>query len=310
MRWMPFDEASSEAMSSLIAWAFGAGVVAAVNPCGFAILPGYIARFLGEDEPTDRRRSALHGVFVGLAVTAGKLSVFAVLAAIILAGSRTIVRVGPWAGAVMGGLLVLIGLWTLAGRALHVRVPVLRVPHATGYQGAYLFGVGYGAASLSCCLPIFIGVFAGIGGGIAGSVAESATLFGAYSLGVAILIVPLFGVTGRLRDTMVVRVRRLTRYAAPLSGVLLTVAGVLLLAAWVPVLNGDLRVSPLVRFVLGWQSWGQRIVLRFGAGFWLALGVAIVSALVLPVVLRRRKGGTSERVTRGSEPVTLPEVRS
>lgn len=297
-------------MSSLIAWAFGAGVVAAVNPCGFAILPGYIARFLGEDDPTDRRRSALHGVIVGLAVTAGKLSVFAVLAAVILAGSRTIVRVGPWAGAVMGAVLVLVGLWTLAGRALHVRVPVLRAANATGYRGAYIFGVGYGAASLSCCLPIFIGVFAGIGGGIARSVTESATLFGAYALGVAVLIVPLFGVTGRLRDTMVVRVRRLARFAAPLSGVLLTVAGVVLLATWIPVLTGDLRVSPLVRIVLNWQSWGQRFVLRFGAGFWLALGVAIVAALVVPVLLKRRTTAASEPATPGSEPVTLPEVRS
>ena len=297
-------------MSSLVAWAFGAGVVAAVNPCGFAILPGYIARFLGEDEPTDRRPSAVHGVLVGLSVTAGKLSVFAVLAAIILAGSRTIVRVGPWAGAVMGGLLVLVGLWTLAGRALHVRLPVLRVPHATGYRGAYLFGVGYGAASLSCCLPIFIGVFAGIGGGIARSVTESATLFGAYALGVAVLIVPLFGVTGRLRETMVVRVRRLARFAAPLSGVLLTVAGIVLLATWVPVLRGDLRVSPLVRFVLGWQSSAQRIVLRFGTGFWLALGVAIVSVLIVPVLLRRRRIAMSGPTSPESEPVTLPDVRS
>ncbi len=297
-------------MSSLIAWAFGAGIVAAVNPCGFAILPGYIARFVGEDEPSDRRPSALYGVFVGLAVTAGKLSVFAVLAAIVLTGSRTIVRAGPWAGAVMGGVLVLVGLWTLAGRALHVRVPVLRVSNAAGYRGAYLFGVGYGAASLSCCLPIFIGVFAGIGGGIARSVAESATLFGAYALGVAVLIVPLFGVTGRLRSTMVARVRRLARFAGPFSGILLTLAGALLLLTWLPVLGGDLRVSPLVRFVLGWQSSAQRIVLRFGSGFWLVLGVAIVSALVVPVLLRRTRRGAATPEGRDGEAVTLRDVHS
>ena len=34
-------------------YAFAAGMLAAVNPCGFALLPGYLGLYLGETEPTD-----------------------------------------------------------------------------------------------------------------------------------------------------------------------------------------------------------------------------------------------------------------
>ena len=34
----------------LLAYAFGAGMVATVNPCGFLMLPSYVAFYLGGDE--------------------------------------------------------------------------------------------------------------------------------------------------------------------------------------------------------------------------------------------------------------------
>lgn len=36
----------------LFSWAFAAGSVAALNPCGFAVLPAYLAYQLGRDGNT------------------------------------------------------------------------------------------------------------------------------------------------------------------------------------------------------------------------------------------------------------------
>lgn len=279
-------------VGGLLAWAFAAGVLAAVNPCGFAILPGYIAHYIGVPRAGG---SPLHGLLVGASVTAGKLTVFGVIAAVFVAGGRAVVRVAPWAGAGVGVALIAVGIWVLAGHTIKIPVPGGRAPESAGYRSAYVFGLGYGACSLACCLPIFLGVFLGIGGGLVGSVGGSVALFLAYAAGVAAVLVPLFVVTGRVRSSLVVRLRRLSRYTAPVSGVLLALSGVVLAATWIPALTGDRTLGPLGRLVLGWQRWAQALVVRAGFGFWAAAGLA-VAVLVALSVLRARppRGGGVE----------------
>ena len=57
-----FGESSASATSSFLAqlasglpfgYAFAAGMVAAVNPCGFALLPGYLGLYLGTERGLD-----------------------------------------------------------------------------------------------------------------------------------------------------------------------------------------------------------------------------------------------------------------
>ena len=56
-------------MSSRLALAFGAGMLAVVNPCGFAMLPAYLSYFLGLDDPSaDGRARVLRARKVSLAV--------------------------------------------------------------------------------------------------------------------------------------------------------------------------------------------------------------------------------------------------
>jgi cytochrome c biogenesis protein CcdA len=38
--------------------AFGAGMIAAVNPCGFAMLPAYLSLYLGAEESDFGKRSS------------------------------------------------------------------------------------------------------------------------------------------------------------------------------------------------------------------------------------------------------------
>jgi cytochrome c biogenesis protein CcdA len=70
-------------MNSAIVYAFGVGMVATFNPCGFAMLPAYLSYFLGLENArdTDNRADAtvLRALAVGAAMTAGFVVVFGVL---------------------------------------------------------------------------------------------------------------------------------------------------------------------------------------------------------------------------------------
>src|SRR5687767_14781246 len=64
-----------------VGYAFGAGMVASVNPCGFLLLPSYISYHLGTEEEGYYQRSllqrALHALVLGVTATAGFVLVFA-----------------------------------------------------------------------------------------------------------------------------------------------------------------------------------------------------------------------------------------
>jgi cytochrome c-type biogenesis protein len=69
----------------------------------------------------------------------------------------------PALGIVIGGVLVLVGIWMLAGRTLHVGAferfaGRVGDPRNVSVPGFFLFGLAYGAASLSCTLPAFLAV--------------------------------------------------------------------------------------------------------------------------------------------------------
>ena len=47
----------SQMIDAPLAYAFGVGMVATVNPCGFAMLPAYLSFFLGLEGAGDDARS-------------------------------------------------------------------------------------------------------------------------------------------------------------------------------------------------------------------------------------------------------------
>jgi cytochrome c-type biogenesis protein len=148
-------------------FAFGVGMVAAVNPCGFAMLPAYLSLYLGTEEEGFSKRSPatrlLRALLVGATVFSGFVVLFGLAGLVISAGGSALLGVMPSLGIVIGGVLILVGLWMLAGRTLHVGAferAAGRVgdPRNVSVRGFFLFGLAYGAASLSCTLPAFLAV--------------------------------------------------------------------------------------------------------------------------------------------------------
>lgn len=212
-------------------FAFSAGMLATVNPCGFAMLPAFVSYFVGTDDrglvalsAAGRLRQAFA---VAGAITLGFLLVFLAVGGLISLGARSVVQAVPWLTLVIGLALAAIGAAMLLGRVPRVKIPN-PVPsvQGRGFRPMLLYGVSYAVASLSCTLPIFLVV-------VAGSLAASAPgaslgLFLAYGLGMgSVLLAVTVGAT-LFRGAVAAWLRPVLPYVERLSAVLLIGAGLYL----------------------------------------------------------------------------------
>jgi cytochrome c biogenesis protein CcdA len=219
----------------LLGLAFGAGLVAALNPCGFAMLPAYLTLVvLGEgDSPgAPPARGGLVMLSRAIAATAamalGFLAVFGAFGLLTVSVASTVQRFLPYATVLIGVALVALGIWLLLGRELTVLLPNAvaadgrRAPSAR-LGSMFGYGVGYAIASLSCTVAPFLAVT-----GVSlrsGPILQGVAVYVAYAAGFA-LIVGVLAIAVALASTAVVdRMRRLLPYVNRISGALLVVVG-------------------------------------------------------------------------------------
>lgn len=214
--------------NNLVGLAFGAGLVAALNPCGFALLPGYLA--LVVRGASDRGALAALGraLVATMVMTAGFVAVFGTFGLLTVAAASTVQRYLPYVTVIIGVVLMVLGVWLLAGRRLGLLLPDAVAGHTGWAPTARLgsmagYGVGYAVASLSCTVGPFLAV--------TGAALESNTalhrvaVFAAYAAGFA-LVVGVLAVATALTGTVVVdRMRRLVPYISRISGALLIAVG-------------------------------------------------------------------------------------
>lgn len=222
-----------------LAFAFSAGMLATINPCGFAMLPSFIAYYLGtgeagfDDRPLVRR--AADGLMLGLLVTLGFLAVFVGVGLVISAGGRWLVRAFPWLAVAVGLTLIGLGLWLLSGRSLYLNIvapqPDLR---QRGVRSLFLFGVAYAIASLSCTLPVFLAV---VGSALAaGGLLPGLTQFISYGVGMGAVLIAVAIGAAAFKGAVAARLRLVMPYVTCLSALLLIVAGGYLIYRQLPVL--------------------------------------------------------------------------
>lgn len=232
-------------LSTLVTWlpvgyAFGAGMIAAVNPCGFAMLPAYLALYLGAGGQADRHggvRRLAEAVIVGGAVSAGFVVLFAAAGAVISAGGRFFLPVMPWVGLAIGIGLVLLGLAMLTGRTFNPALFEQLADRITGsrersLRGFFLFGLAYGLASLSCTLPVFM-IAAG-SALISGSLGRGLVQLLSYGLGMASVVITLTLAIALVKAGVVTALRRAMPYVQTAAAMLLVVAGGWIVLYWSP----------------------------------------------------------------------------
>ncbi len=275
-----------------IVLALAAGGLSTVNPCGFAMLPAYLSFYVGADEehlPAAGSRTA-QGLLTGLMVAAGFLLVFGVVGLPITYGATRIVRLIPWAGIALGVVLLVVGVATLLGHELSVTLsnPV-RPGRSRRPKTMFVFGVGYGIASLGCTLPVFLAV---VGASLATRGAGSAlSVLVAYGAGMAIMLMLFSTAAALVRDGLVRAVRRMLPYMHRITGTMLTAAGMYLTYYWVRVEFGSpttLGDDPIVGFVGSFTAAIERVAAAYGGP--IVLSGAAVLMVVGAVALWRWLG--------------------
>lgn len=261
------------------ALAVAAGMAATVNPCGFALLPAYLAAFVGEDQRPGV--GAVPRAFaVAGALTAGFVVVFGLFGLVISPLAASIEQYLPWATIVIGVALVGLGGWLLAGRELVLHVPKLdRGGRDGGLASMFLFGVSYAIASLSCTIGPFLAVTSSTFG--SADVLSGIAVFVAYALGMGAVVGALTVGAALARDGLARSLRSALPHVARASGVLLVVAGAYV--AWygwfeVRTLAGGDGSDPVVDRALVVQAWLQRTLVPDDAvGGLLVLGAVLVA---------------------------------
>lgn len=217
-------------MTGQLTFAFIAGTAATFNPCGFALLPAFVAARLREDGAPRRPDALARALEVGALTTVGFLLVFGTIGTAMSLGARWLAQVIPWAALVIGVLLILIGLGLLLGKRIRLRIPV-RPPSftAAGRSPVLLFGLAYGLTSLSCTLPIFLLV---VSAATTGTAAGIPLMFAAYALGMGTILSALAVAAALSRTGVATWVRRLMPYFNPISAMLLIAAGAYVVYYW------------------------------------------------------------------------------
>jgi cytochrome c biogenesis protein CcdA len=208
----------------LIGLAFGAGLVAALNPCGFAMLPAYLALVV-RGEGTGALAALGRAVAATAAMALGFVAVFGLFGLLTVSAASAVQRYLPYITVLIGIALVALGIWLLMGRELSMLTPNPMVGWApTARLGSMVgYGLSYAVASLSCTIAPFLAV---TGAGLRGdSVLAGLSVYLAYAAGFT-LVVGVLAVAAALSNVAVAeRLHRIMPYLNRISGLVLVVVG-------------------------------------------------------------------------------------
>lgn len=285
-------------MQASLLLALTAGMLGAVNPCGFALLPAYLSVLVAGDQPQpDGPRATAVAVGRALrctaALTAGYVAVFGAFGLLLAPLTGWLQPRLPWLTVVFGLGLLALGGWLLAGRSLPAPGKGMRAPRLTGTAASMvLFGMAYAVASLGCAVGPFLAIV--VSSLRAGSIGAGVALFVSYAAGMGLVIgVTALGVA-LVRASVVARLRRLAAYVPRIGGAVLIVAGgYVAYYGWYELrLVKDLRTAgqdPVVNLASDVQHELSGVVGRLGAGWF----VLLLAVLVLAAFLLSRRGRTS-----------------
>lgn len=272
-------------------YAFALGLVATVNPCGFAMLPAYLGYFLGLEGDDDPDRSVLRAFAIGATLTAGFVVVFALIGLIIEHVTRAVMDVIPYATVVVGIGLVVLAIAMLAGYEPNLRLPKLQ--KGTGSRelwSVFLFGVSYAVASLGCTIGTFLALTSTTFR--ADNYLSGTLVFVTYGLGMGSLVVFLTIATALAKTSVARSLRRVLPHVHRISAVLLLLSGAYVAYyGWheIRVLD-EVRRDPIVDYVNERQAEIMEWVNDVGpVKLGLLLAVAIAAAVAVPLVNRHRR---------------------
>ncbi len=242
-------------ITSYLGFIVGFGIITAfavfLSPCAYPLLPGFVAHIIGLDikkteednEESASKKSRNKNIWIypllGLSSGIGILITYLILGGIITAVGNTILPYVIYFLPIIGGIFIALGLLMFTNvqfsfskilgwiRKKQISVKEKeKVSNFSNFSSTFLYGLGYGIASLGCIAPVFLGFSLQVA-----SQDSALQIFFAYlsfSLTIILLMIGATILIGTSRDTFLKKLISSTETIKKISGVIMLAVGLYL----------------------------------------------------------------------------------
>ena len=273
------------AIEGNFAYSFILGVLAAVNPCGFVLLPTYLIFFLGTREEADltaseRMRRAL---VVSSGISIGFLAIFFVIGVISRLLTQWVELNAKYASLAIGIVLVIGGARMLTGWTPKFATPQIGGVQTKTFRATVIYGVAYAVASIGCTIGFLTTA-------VFGSIALHGFISGVFSillygLGMAMLDTALTVSLAFAKTGIVTIIKNRLHIIQRLGAIFVTLTGIYLVLYWYAAISEE-RSTSFVTRIERWQTSVASFLQQQGA-FRLAIVLTVI--IIVAIVASRRK---------------------
>ena len=229
------------------------GMLAAVNPCGFVLLPTYLVAYLSVSDDTDVATRLRRSLVVGGSVSAGFLVVFLIVGAISRLFTNWIEINAKYVSLVVGLALIVMGVRMLSGWRPRIWVPALSgESRRNGVVGMFAFGVVYAIASIGCTIGLLTTA-------ILGSFTRDGLVSGVlsvvmYGFGMALFVTALTTTLAFAKTALVRGGRGVMSVVSYVSSGLVFITGIYLAWYWYVAITEQSDQGDILRALGNWQT--------------------------------------------------------
>lgn len=275
------------ALEGDFAYNFILGVVSAVNPCGFVLLPTYLVYYLGTELQRSQSRVATlqRGLLVGSAVSSGFVGLFLIVGIITQSFTSAIQDNAKYLAFIIGLALVIMGSFMLFGWKPRIFQPQVSIERERTYRNMFVFGIAYAVASIGCTIGfVTSAVFGSVGrhGFVSGVISISL-----YGVGTAAFVIALTVALAFAQLGIIKTLKKSFQFFDKVAAVFVLLTGLYLSWYWLGAITNR-GSDGVIRRVDSWQSSVVNFLTSVGA-FRLAVAFVIVIVAALWLVRRPAK---------------------
>ena len=272
------------ALEGDFAYNFILGVMSAVNPCGFVLLPTYLIYYLGTEMQRHESASATlrRALLVGSAVSSGFVGLFLIVGIITQSFTTTVRDNSKYFAFVVGLGLVVMGAMMLSGWKPRIAQPNVSIQRERTYRNMFLFGIAYAVASIGCTIGfVTSAVFGSVGrhGFVSGVFS-----IGLYGVGMASLVIALTVALAFAQVNIVNSLKKSFRFFDKVSAFFVLITGLYLTWYWYGAIT-ERGSDGVTRRVESWQNSVVNFLNDVGA---IRLGIVFAVVIALAVWFVRR----------------------
>lgn len=277
------------ALEGNFAYSFVLGVLAAVNPCGFVLLPTYLLFFLGTREEVNLKTSQRlrRALVVSAGISTGFLGIFFVIGIISRLFTQWIELNAKYASFMIGVALLILGVRMLTGWTPKFATPEMGGIKSKSFRATVIYGVAYAIASIGCTIGFLTTA-------VFGSIAVNGFVSGVFSillygLGMAMLVTALTVSLAFAKTGIVTLIKNRLNIIERLGAVFVTLTGIYLVGYWYAAISEEKTLNYVSR-IERWQTKVAAFLQEQGAP---RLAIVLFVVVASAVVLSRKKAQTT-----------------